>query len=184
MCGTVPGRAATSMGLDVYKVTRPPLRKHTSCERQATSSLLLNWTSDVPFLFHSGTQELTGPCSSVTTHARCEDAACAISPGDPGQSLPSAAMTSTGRGDRATSHGHRSPGREGRGPQIHRLPGPQQPCHCGFLLYHQTSQEMLKGPSFQCAGSGASHQSNRTCFTDIKIRSTCNWQMIRRNYTQ
>lgn len=126
MCGTVPGRAATSMGLDVYKVTRPPLRKHTSCERQATSSLLLNWSSDIPLLFHSGTQELTGPCSSVTTHARCEDAACAISPGDPGQSLPSAAMTSTGRGDRATSHGHRSP-RRGEAPKSIAFRAPNSP---------------------------------------------------------
>lgn len=32
VCGTVPGRAATSIGLDVYKLIRPQLRRHITHE--------------------------------------------------------------------------------------------------------------------------------------------------------
>lgn len=54
VCGTVPGRAATSIGLDVYKLIRPQLRKHITRDTKARSSFRSKWqSSNVPFLFVS-----------------------------------------------------------------------------------------------------------------------------------
>ena len=54
VCGTVPGRAATSIGLDVYKLIRPQLRKHITWDTKARSSFRSKWqSSNVPFLFVS-----------------------------------------------------------------------------------------------------------------------------------
>ena len=137
MCGTVPGRVATSIGLDVYEVMRPQLRKHMTCDMKPRSSFHSKGpNSSVLFCFILE-YKWTDPFSSdqMLFMRNCPPTPLPISPGDLAKACPVPAVTSQGR-DRRDGDG--SLALKSIFCVLHK------PVTVGFLLYRHKVQEMLK----------------------------------------
>lgn len=132
--GTVPGRVATSIGLDVYKVMRPQLRKHMTRDMKPRSSFL-NDRVQVSFFvsFWNTTGRIHPPLRSQMLFMR--PSPTPWSSGDLTKACPVPGMAFPGR-DRRDGDG--SPALKSIFCVLHK------PVTVGFLLYHHTVQEMLK----------------------------------------
>lgn len=108
VCGTVPGRAATSIGLEVYKLIRPQLRRHRTHDLKSKIFLfLLKYASQtsisfVCFILEDESSQRRLP--QLITRVLQEDPLPSSS-GDPDPTLPCLGRASkSGDVDHVTSH--------------------------------------------------------------------------------